>query len=393
MRTIFGNFGSFLRFGKRKTILQIVLRKNDLQNRFTNTIFSMRYFLTITIFLSLWTFQANAQPSPTSTLNFKIKVDSLVFKKGKSNFRLKTITGTNQVFYYTREFRKSDFKDDTLRFSVDVEESDTLAFDLINILTNKKMKVVVCGIFYHTFYQFDLKEFYADKDLYGAVYFDMREIFDLMKQSDTSEMVWKQCDIKKDKNSNFEVKVNDFGLRKRNGLMPYSWKKTQDKRFHDYYYDLDVQHFFRASPNSASGKFIYKNNGLLSGNSDKILAKYEYQRTQKDRRNKLFGHHSVYTFYEDHTFLVEVHNPPQEVSLTSEYKIGIGIWEIIDGIIILNSPANWWSIYADIPYTDPATFHNTKFKVKGKKLVQIVDSNRKYRLKKTSKRQINECKM
>lgn len=349
----------------------------------------MKNFIPRIIFLCLWSFQMNAQPSPTSTFNFKIKVDSLAFKKGKSNFRLKIITGSHQVFYHTREFGTSDFKEDTLHFSMNVEGSDTLAFDLVNTLTNNKMKVVICGIMPNTFYQFDLKEFYQGEDLTGALYFDMREILELLRQSDKSQITWKQCDIERDKNFNLSVTVNDFGVRKPDGLMQYSWRKTQDQRFHNYYYDLDVQHFFRASPNSVSGKLIYKNNGLLSGNSDKILAKYEYQRTRRDKRNKLFGHHSVYTFYEDHTFLVEEHNPPQEVSLTSEYKIGIGVWEIIDGIITLNSPSNWWSIYADVPYAEPATFYNTKFKIKGKKLIQITERAWAYRLKRTSKSRIN----
>lgn len=326
----------------------------------------------------------NAQPDPTSTFKFTIKVDSLAFKKGKSNIRLKIITDSYQVFYYTREFGKSDFKADTLHFSMDVEGNDTLAFDLVNTLTDNKMKVVVCGIMPHTFYEFDLKEFYQGEDLTGVLYFDMREIFDLLRQSDKLQITWKDCDITRDKNFNLDIKVNDLGVRKHDGLMQYSWKKTQDRRFHNYYQGLDVQHFFRATPNSVSGKLIYKNNGLLSGNSEKILAQYEYQRTRKDKKNKLFGHHSVYTFYEDHTFLVEINNPPQEVSLTFEYQIGIGVWEIIDGIITLNSPTNWWSIYAEAQADAPATFHNTKFKIKGKRLIQIGDSYRTYRLKRTS---------
>ena len=344
----------------------------------------MKHFLPIIILLCLWSVEMSAQPSPTSTFNFTIKVDSLVFKKGKSNFRLKIITGTNQVFYYTREFEKSDFKEDTLHFSMNVEDSDTLGFDLINTLTDNKMKVVICGIMSHTYYQFDLKEFYHGKDLTGVLYFDMREIWDLLRQSDEPQITWKQCDIKKDKNFNLSITVNDLGVRNPHGLMQYSWKKTQNNRFHNYYYDLDVQHFFRASPNSVSGKIIYKNNGLLSGNSDKILAQYEYQPTRRDKRNKLFGHHSVYTFYEDHTFLVEVSNPPQVVSLTFEYLVGIGVWEIIDGIITLNSPTNWWSIYAEAQAAAPATFHNTKFKMRRKKLIQIGDSYQVYRLKRTS---------
>lgn len=343
----------------------------------------MKHFLRITFFLCLWYFQMNAQPSPTSTFNFKIKVDSLAFKKGKSNIRLKTITCGNYPFYYTKQFQKSDFENNTLGFSIDVEYGDTLVFDLINTLTNKKMKVAICGIMPHTFYQFDLKEFYQGKDLNGALYFDMREILDLMRQSDESQITWKQCYIKRDKNFNFSIRVNDFGVRKRNGLMPYSWEKTQDRRFHNYYHGLDVQHFFRASPNSASGKFIYKNNGLLSGNSDKILAQYEYQRTRKDRKNKLFGHHSVYTFYEDHTFLVEINNPPPEVSLMPEHQVGIGVWELVDKTITLSSPENWWSIYDEARYVQPETFHNRPFKIKGKKLVQITDSNWVYRLKRT----------
>jgi len=344
----------------------------------------MKYFLPITIFLCLWSFQINAQPSPTSTFDFRIKVDSLVFKKGKSNFRLKIVSRNNYPFSYTKEFKQSDFSDDTLHFSMDVDYGDAFVFDIINTLTNKKMKVAIWAFHPNTYYEFDLKEFYQGEDLNGALYFDIPEILDLLRQSDQTQITWKQCDIKRDKNFNLFIKVNDFGVRKRNGLMPYSWEKTQDRRFHNYYQGLDVQHFFRASPNSVSGKFIYKNNGLLSGNSDKILAQYEYQRTRKDKKNKLFGHHSIYTFYEDHTFLVEINNPPPEVSLTAEYQLGIGVWEIIDGIITLNSPTNWWSIYADLPYAEPATFHNRKFKIKGKKLVQITNSYWTYRLKRAS---------
>ena len=326
----------------------------------------------------------NAQPDSTSTFKFTIKVDSLAFKKGKSNFRLKMIVGGNYAFYYTREFDKSDFSNDTLGFSIESNYPDSVAFDLINTLTNKKMKVVVSGVYPSTFYQFDLKKFYHEADLNGALYFDMREIFDLMRQSDQTQIRWKDCDIKRDKNFNFDIKVNDLGVRSHDGLMQYSWKKTQDRRFHNYYNDLDVQHFFITRPNNASGKIIHKNTGRLSGNSDKILAQYEYLPTKRDKKNKLFGHHSVYTFYEDHTFLYEEFNPPRIVSLTAEYRIGIGIWEIIDGTITLDSPTNWWSIYEAAPYTEPATFHNTKFNIKGKKLIEITAPGWTNRLKRTS---------
>lgn len=342
----------------------------------------MRYFLLI--FLSLWSFQTNAQPDPTSTFKFTIKVDTIVFKKGKSNFRLKIITGNNFAFYDIKEFGKSDFKDDTLHFSIDVNFGSELVFDLINKVTNKKMKVAVTGFYPMTFYQFDLKEFYRGEDFNGALYFDIREILDLMKQSEKSKITWKQCDVRRDKNHYIYLKVNDFGLGNPDGLMLYSWRKTQGREFHNYYHDLDVKYFFTASPSSVSRKFIYKSNGRLCGNSDKILAQYEYLPTKRDKKNKLFGHHSVYTFYEDYTFFVETHNPPPEVSLMSEHQVGIGVWEILDGKITLTTPENWFSIYDNAQDIDPEIFHERQFKIKRKKLMQITDSDWVYRLKRTN---------
>lgn len=338
----------------------------------------MKWILSIGIFLS--SLNLYAQPSPETTFHFKIKVDTLAIKHKKSNWNLKMIKGSQYPFYYTRTFQQSDFKQDTLRFSITTKDAylDTLIFDLVNTITKKKMKVVVSS-FKDYAYFFDLKETYTGEDFDGALFFNLLEIDRLLHQSNHRDTLWKSCLITKNQ-QHIKIKVNDFGLRTLGGLMPYSWNKTQDKRFHNPCYDLDVNDFFVASTNSLSGKVIYKRTKhKLSGNSETIVATYVHQPNAMDRRNKLFGHSATYTFYEDHTFIARIGNPPRVVSLLPPSQIGIGTWEIQGNTLILNTPENWYSLYRSVyNLTTPMFFYNTVFKIQGNQLISPTE-NLKFR--------------
>lgn len=329
-----------------------------------------------------------AQPSPETTFHFKIKVDTLTLKNQKSNWNLKMIKGSQYPFYYTKTFQKSDFRRDTLSFSITINDSylDTLIFDLVNTLTKKKMKIVVSH-FRDYAYFFDLKEMYTGEDLDGALFFDLLEIDSLLHLSNSQDTLWKSCLITKNKQS-IKIKVNDFGLRTPNGLMPYSWRNTQDRRFHNPCYHLDANDFFTVSPNSTSGEVIYKNTQPpRSGNSEIVIAHYIYKPNRMDKKNKLFGHDATYIFYEDHTFIARITNPPTVVSLLPPSQMGIGTWEVQGRILILNTPENWYSLYDKIHlFTDPMFFYNTPFTIKGNLLISSTRNSKiKYALKKAPK--------
>ena len=335
-------------------------------------------------FLCFFTSLLSAQPlEETTTFQFRLQVDSLVFKKGNSNIYLNQINPTKSAGYALRLFQKKDFRGDTLVFELPIKHygalTDTLILELFNTTTKHKMKVV-CGSTLNPalFYTIDLKEFIYRDDVDGQFFFDLVEIGNLLEQKDS--LYWNGCVIQQTifnkyyKTITIQVKKTNIG--RPTGLFYYSYNKIQAGKLKGVYADLDVKNFF--VPYDPSRQVIYKQNRHPKAT---IIAQYQYLPNRHDRRNKLFGHSAHYIFYDDFTFSVREADPPMVVSLVAPRAPGIGIWCVVGDQLVLTTPPHWSTLYKGNMADTPITFYPyTSYTIKGSLLI-VHSGKHPYRLK------------
>ncbi|MGH1338630.1 MAG: hypothetical protein ACRBFS_21130, partial [Aureispira sp.] len=238
----------------------------------------MKTFLSsLLFFCGLLTSQAQPLEEAT-TFQYRVQVDSLVFKKGNSNIYLHQVNPTISAGYAIRLFRKEDFRGDTLVFELPIKHYgalvDTVVFDLVNTTTKHRMKVVFSATRTPALvYQIDLKEFIYRDDVDGAFFFDLVEIGALLEEQDRVQ--WNGCTIQQTISNkyykNISIQVNEVGMGKPKGLFLYSYRKIQAGKLKGPYADLVVKDFFSASTNSASGRLIQHQNRHPA---PKIIAQY-----------------------------------------------------------------------------------------------------------------------
>lgn len=321
-------------------------------------------------------FQTQAQPiARDCTFSFELQVIALGFKKGKSNFYLKQFSPVVSPGSAITRFEKDNFREDTLAFEVDINHvghiQDTISLELFNSASGYTTKIVFSANPNPAVsYQIDLTAFtYPEQEVDGYFFFDMLEINALLKEQDS--IYWKGCVITQTHptrhNSRVHIKVQDLNIGKRDGFFFYSYHKIQAGSYNQSYRLWEAKNFFSVNPDRHQAYIIPQNTSPKTT----IVAEYKYLPSAQDKRNRLFGHQALYTFYSNHTFKVEIHNPPTVVSLQEPRQDGFGIWEVEGDELYLMTPVHWLPLLNMLmDQTSPIfTPINSPIFIKGKRLI------------------------
>lgn len=330
------------------------------------------------------------QAQQHSTFQFQLQVEGVSVQKGKSNYAIQQLHPSvlpRQAIHYF-DYKKN-FKKDSLVF--EISRKDTFVFDLLHDASGYKMTVGVVSMPNSTTtYSIDLKHFYhPSKDIDLAVFLDFIYLDSLLGQQDS--IYWKGCSITQTSNNNqhrtVRVQVRDYGMGNAEGLYFYAHQKLPRGQY-DSYSQLKAEDFFIVTPNASSGKLIEVSN--KQGKST-VVAIYHYHPTFKERKQLLGQHQAIYTFYDNHTFTVEIHNPPPEVSLLPARQDGIGIWEVEKKRVLLYCPPHWLGFFDDISSSTHPLFSLPfeGFAIRGKKLRKGYDNTYQLKLQEGKSLQTN----